>query len=70
MKTMISKYVFVLFLAMSFFLSTSEANAREYDKDTNNETVTYLAKQATEGTGGISTWININGISSFFDWQG
>ena len=68
MKTMISKYIFVLFLAAGFLLSTSEAAAREYDKDNNNTATSFLAKQA-EGRG-IATWINVNGVSSFFDWQG
>jgi hypothetical protein len=68
MKTMINKTIFVLFLVAGFLLSMSEANAREYNEDTNNSASTFMAKQAAGR--GISTWINVNGISSFFDWQG
>lgn len=69
MKTNISKYILLLFLALSFTFFSSGANARERDGDVKTNDV-YLAKKAAVGTGGISSYININGISSFFDWQG
>lgn len=67
MKTKSNKYILLLFLFLSFTFVFSTAEARERDGDVNSNGA-YLAKKA--GTGGITTYININGVASFFDWQG